>query len=182
MRAPELWGKADLFGALWGGKALNQTSRLSIFIAVFALLIGLTSTGTLAQNAAGRIIGNVTDPSGGSISGATVTVTNVATQISQQVITDKDGFYQAIALPIGTYSVTVEKDGFQRQIFENQALQINQSLRVDAKLSIGQKNETIEVKDQVGGIETVNHTIGGTVVGEAIQMAPLNGRNVLNLA
>src|SRR4029077_13551422 len=70
---------------------------------------------------------------------------------------------------------------FQRQIFENQALQINQSLRVDAKLSIGQKNETIEVKEQVGGIETVNHTIGGTVVGEAIQMAPLNGRNVLNL-
>jgi hypothetical protein len=63
-----LWGKADLFGALWGGKALNQTSRLFIFIAVFALLMGLTSAGTPAQNAAGRIIGNVTDPSGDSIS------------------------------------------------------------------------------------------------------------------
>jgi hypothetical protein len=161
---------------------LNRTSRYIVFFAIFALLLGINSTKTRAQNAAGRIIGNVTDPSGGSISGATVTVTNVATQISQQVTTDKDGFYQAIALPIGTYSVTVERDGFQRQIFENQALQINQSLRVDAKLSIGQKNETIEVKEQVGGIETVNHTIGGTVVGEAIQQAPLNGRNVLNLA
>ena len=142
----------------------------------------MAAPGTAAQNAAGRIIGNVTDPSGASISGATVTVTNAATQNSQQTATDRDGYYQVLTLPIGTYSVAIEKDGFQRQIFENQALQINQSLRVDAKLALGTKNETIEVKEQVGGIETVNQTIGATVVGEAIQRAPLNGRNVLNLA
>jgi len=144
--------------------------------------MGFCGAGARAQNAAGRIIGNVTDSSGGSISGAGVTVTNMATQISQHVVTDKDGFYQILSLPIGSYGVAVEKDGFQRQVFENQVLQINQSLRVDAKLALGTRNETIEVKDQVGGVETVNSTIGETVTGAAIQQAPLNGRNVLNLA
>jgi Carboxypeptidase regulatory-like domain len=78
----------------------------------------MAAPGTAVQNAAGRIIGNVTDPSGASISGATVTVTNAATQNSQQTTTDRDGYYQVLALPIGTYSVAIEKDGFQRQIFE----------------------------------------------------------------
>ena len=161
---------------------MNRISRYFAYFAALVFLAGITSQLASAQNAAGRIIGTVTDPSGAAISGANVTVINMATQVSLEAITDKDGFYQVLSLPIGTYSVAIEKDGFQRQFFENQTLQINQSLRVDAKLSIGQKNETIEVREQVGGIETVNQTIGATVVGEAIQMAPLNGRNVLSLA
>ena len=135
-----------------------------------------------AQNTSGRILGNVTDQTGASISGAQVTVTNIATQISQQTTTDADGFYQVPGLPIGVYRVTVELSGFQQEVFENQSLQINQSLRVDAKLAIGTKNEVVEVKDQASGVETTNSTVGGTITGAAIQQAPLNGRNVLNLA
>jgi len=159
-------------------------SRFKGFLVSLTILVaaGMTSTPAMAQNAAGRIIGNVTDPSGASVSGAKVTVTNVATQVSQQTTTDNDGFYQALGLPIGSYRVTIEKVGFRVQVFENQTLQINQSLRVDAQLSVGVTNETIEVKDQVGGVETANSTIGETVTGAAIQQAPLNGRNVLDLA
>ena len=138
--------------------------------------------GMRAQNAAGRIVGNVADPSGAAVAGANIAVTNLATQNTRQTTTDKDGFYQVLDLPIGAYRVSVERDGFQKEVFENQTLQINQSLRVDARLTIGQASQTVEVKEQVGGIETVNQTIGATITGAAVQMAPLNGRNVLNLA
>lgn len=162
---------------------MNRASRFFKFQIVLSLFtISLLAPAMRAQNAAGRIIGNVTDPSGAVISSASVTVTNLSTQVSQQTTTDKDGFYQVLSLPIGAYSVIIEKEGFQRQVFDSETLQINQSLRVDAKLSLGQITEVVEVKEQAGGIETVNHTIGGTIVGEAIQQAPLNGRNVLNLA
>lgn len=154
---------------------------LAVF-AVFTILLGITGVRTAAQNAEGRIIGNVNDPSGASVSGATVTVTNMETQVSRQAVTDKDGYYQVPALPIGTYSIAVEKDGFQRQVFDGQKLQINQSLRVDAKLTLGTKNETIEVKEQVDVVETSNPTVGASVTGRTLTDMPLNGRNALNLA
>src|ERR1041384_7387790 len=98
------------------------------------------------------------------------------------VLFRSDVFYQVLSLPIGTYTVSVESSGFRKQVFERQTLQINQSLRLDAKLAIGQPTETVEVTDQVANIETVNQTVGATVAGPAIQQAPLNGRNVLDLA
>jgi carboxypeptidase family protein/TonB-dependent receptor-like protein len=162
--------------------ALKRFNRGLLYLAVLAGLSGIGAAGAWAQNAAGRILGNVTDPSGAAIAGAKVRVTNLARQSSQETVTDNDGFYQVLGLPIGTYRVTVEKDGFHQQIFENQTVQINQSLRVDARLSIGQKSEVVEVREQTATVETVNQTIGATVVGETIQRAPLNGRNVLDLA
>lgn len=152
--------------------------RLTVLVAVVGTIPGLT----WAQNAAGRIIGNVTDATGASVPGADVTVTNDATQVSQHVVSDDGGHYQVPLLPIGTYTVTIEKEGFEKQVFDNQTLQINQSLRVDAQLVIGQRTESLEVHEQVPTVETANTTIGETVTGPAIQQAPLNGRNVLRLA
>ena len=135
-----------------------------------------------AQDATGRIIGNISDPSGSPVPEVKVTVTNDKTLISQDTSTDRDGYYQVLSLPIGTYTVTVEKTGFRRQVFDHQTLQINQSLRLDAKLVIGQQSEVVEVTGQAPNVETVSDTIGGSVIGETIQRAPLNGRNVLDLA
>ncbi len=142
----------------------------------------LAATSAWAQEATGRIVGNVTDQSGAPILGAKVTATHLGTLISHDTISDKDGFFQILSLPIGNYRVTVEHTGFRRQVFDREALQISQSLRLDAKLEVGQVSEVIEVKEQAANIETVNQTVGMSVVGETIQRAPLNGRNVLDLA
>ena len=123
-----------------------------------------------------------TDPGGAPILDAKVTVTNPATRISQEVTSDDNGYYQVLSLPIGTYIVTIEHAGFRKQVFEAQPLQINQTLKLDAKLSLGQQNEVVEVTEQAANVETVDQTIGVNVVGETIQRAPLNGRNVLDLA
>src|SRR5882724_8715930 len=106
---------------------------------VLAVAIACVIPNASAQNATGRIIGNITDPSGAAILDAKVTVTNVATQVSRETSTDADGYFQVLDLPIGAYRVTIEKEGFRTGVFEDQKLQINQSLRVSTKLTLGQK-------------------------------------------
>src|ERR1700730_2972036 len=135
-----------------------------------------------AQDAAGRIVGNVTDPNGGTVSDARVTVTNVATQVSQEATVDQDGYYQTSSLPIGTYRVTIERSDFRRAVFDNQVLHINQVLRVDAKLELGEITQSIEVTSKADTVETVNPTLGASVTGRTLTDMPLNGRNVLDLA
>jgi hypothetical protein len=157
------------------------TAILNHLFLVGILILGFSFVAH-AQDATGRIVGTVTDQTGAPIAAAKVVITNVGTKIAQEISTDKDGFYQALSLPIGTYSVSIETAGFRKQVFERQALQINQSLRLDAKLELGQQSEVIEVKDQAANVETVNQTVGMSVVGDTIQRAPLNGRNVLSLA
>src|SRR3984893_2502366 len=159
-----------------GWSAVNRNFVLG------SIVLMLVSTITLGQDATGRIVGTVTDSAGAPILGAKVTVTNLGTQISQNVSTTDNGYYQALSLPIGTYTVTIEHPGFRKQIFAGQVLQINQSLKLDAMLEIGEQSEVVEVRGQAANVETVDQTIGVNVVGETIQRAPLNGRNVLDLA
>ncbi|HEY3974325.1 MAG TPA: carboxypeptidase regulatory-like domain-containing protein [Candidatus Sulfotelmatobacter sp.] len=157
---------------------LGRVRGVLSLVAMAALFVGLAA----AQEATGRIVGNVTDQTGAALVGAKVTATNLGTQISNSTTSDKNGFYEILSLPIGTYKISVEMSGFRRQAFEHQALQINQSLRLDAKLVVGQLSEVVEVTGQAANVETVNQTVGTSIVGETIQRAPLNGRDVLDLA
>ena len=162
---------------------MRSGSGVALFVACLLVFVGSLAGGiAAAQEAEGRIVGNVTDQTGAAVVGARVTVTNVGTQISRSTATDKNGFYEVLSLPIGSYKVTIEMSGFRKQAFEHQALQINQSLRLDANLEVGQQNEVVEVTGQAANVETVNQTVGTSIVGETIQRAPLNGRNVLDLA
>ena len=154
---------------------------LQIFILAL-IVFSMSATITRGQGATGRIIGTVTDPSGAPVQGAKVTAENVATHISTDARSDKDGLFQILSLPIGFYKVTIQATGFRAYVFDNQKLEITQSLRLDAKLELGQQSDSIEVKVQAANIETVNQTVGSTIVGAAIQQAPLNGRNALDLA
>jgi hypothetical protein len=156
--------------------------RLNLLLVVLGALVFCLAGSVHAQDATGRVIGSVTDPQGAVVPDAKVTVTNTGTQISNTTVTDGNGHFEVLNLPIGTYHVTVEHEGFNRDVTQDKQLQINQSLRFDITLTVGAVNESVTVEAQVAGVETVNHTVGGTVIGEAIQQAPLNGRNVLDLA
>jgi outer membrane receptor protein involved in Fe transport len=161
------------------GDANGRT--VAAFLATI-LMLGVLGATLRAQDATGRIIGNVTDASGSSVPGAQVVVANSSTKIARSTVADGNGFFQVLSLPIGEYDVSIEKPGFKKVEFLHQALQIGQSLRLDAQLTVGQEREIVEVSSQAANIETVNQTVGATVTGETIQRAPLNGRNVLDLA
>jgi outer membrane receptor protein involved in Fe transport len=150
------------------------------------LIVGLFvfSTGGFlhAQDPTGRIIGTASDAQGAGIPGVVVTATNMTTQVSKRAETNKEGFYQILDLPIGSYKVTMEHQDFRQLVFENQVLQINQSLHIDGKMELGARSEIVEVKDQVSVVETVDPTIGSSVTGRTLTDMPLNGRNTLSLA
>jgi hypothetical protein len=150
------------------------------FLVLFGALLFLSPT--WAQDPTGRIVGTVTDPGGAAVPDAKVTITNLKTGIVSTAGTDKEGFYQVLALPIGTYRVTIDHAGFRKVVFDDQLLQINQTLRVDARLEIGATTEVVQVEAQASVVETSSPTIEQSVTGRALTDAPLNGRNVLDLA
>jgi hypothetical protein len=168
---------------------MNQAASIIVLLswgrwllAVIAALLILSIPGA-AQNAAGRVIGTVTDQQGAPIPQAKVTVTNVGTNVHWETVTDADnGTYQVLNLPIGNYSVTVEQEGFTKVTTDAQPLTINQSLRIDVHMNVGRVSEVVSVLAQTGQVETVNPTVGGTVIGETVQNLPLNGRDTLDLA
>jgi len=111
-----------------------------------------------------------------------IAVTNVATQVVSNTVTDSEGDYRVLALPIGAYTVTAEREGFNKLVTEPRTLQINQQERMDLHLSVGTRTETLEVTGVGSNVETVNPTLGQSVTARPIVNMPLNGRNVLNLA
>ena len=142
----------------------------------------VTCNSASAQTATGRIIGTVTDPQGAPIAGAKVRVTNTGTNVRSDAVTNADGFYQVLNLPIGTYTVAAEREGFSKVLTAAEPLDINQALRIDVRMKVGSLVDVVKVEAQAAQVETVNATLGGTVTGAPIQNLPLNGRNTLDLA
>jgi outer membrane receptor protein involved in Fe transport len=135
-----------------------------------------------AQDAAGKITGTVTDATGAVVTGAKVTVTHTGTRIGRKTVTDASGSYQAAPLPIGLYEVAAEAPGFSRTVVTGKnPLEINQTLRIDITLEIGNVKDTLTVEGGATSVETENATVGTTVDGSSIYELPLNGRNTLDL-
>ena len=152
--------------------------------AIRAFILGavLLPACLLAQDATGKITGVVTDPSGAVLANASVTVTNLETNSRKDIHTDSSGFYQALPLPIGKYKVTASASGFEKVTMVPQnALEINQNMRVDIQLPVGKLTDTVVVESTGSQVETENATVGAVVTGEAIFELPLNGRNTLDL-
>lgn len=150
--------------------------------ACISLLLLVLSAPLAAQQATGKILGTITDPQGAVLPGVAVAVTNTATQVTSNTITDKDGFYQVLDLPIGVYRVACERQGFKRVTTTTPPLEINQAMRLDLTMQLGTVSETVTVESQPAGVETVNATLGDSITSRPIVNMPLNGRNVLDLA
>jgi hypothetical protein len=166
-------------GKLWR-RSLKYHTILYVLLATVGFLVSCISAN--AQTATGRIIGTVIDAQGAAIAGAKVTVTNTGTNVRSDTITNADGFYQVLQLPIGTYTVTAEHQGFSKAVTEAESLDINQALRIDVHMKVGALTDVVRVEAQASQVETISPTIGGTVTGAPIQNLPLNGRNTLDLA
>ncbi len=146
------------------------------------LLVTVVPVVSLAQDATGRIFGTVYDQQGAVIPEVRITVTNTATRDARVTTTDKDGSFQLLALPIGSYKVTAEHTGFRMVISKDEKLLINQALRIDFKMEVGAISQTLEVGAEAAPVETVNPTVGQSITGRVLTDMPLNGRDMLDLA
>ena len=134
-----------------------------------------------AQVNTGRILGTVTDQSGGVVANAPVIVINVQTGVARNLNTDEAGEYLAPNLLPGTYAVRVSLNGFQRSEHQNILLEIGKDVRIDVQLTPGQVSQTVEVTGGALMLETTISTIAGTLNNATINDLPLNGRNYQNL-
>lgn len=149
---------------------------------VNALLMILCASVIHAQTSTGRISGSVTDAAGGIIPNVTVTATDEATNLARTVTTNDSGNYVFTNLPVGSYSVAVEQQGFKQSLKTGYELVADGRLTVDFTLETGAITETVEVAAATG--ETVNTTSGEVarvVDREQVTNLALNTRNYVEL-
>jgi hypothetical protein len=154
----------------------------SILVSVCICLISLTITGlSRAQSSTGQILGIVTDSSGAVIPGATVTVTNTATNESRSVKTGGAGTYLVSQLIPGPYNIKVEASGFATYVLKVDALEVNQAMNQTVALKAGSESQTVEVQASAQIMQTASSEVGVVVDPEQVHDIPLNGRNFTTL-
>ena len=161
-----------------------RTRRLSMWVVIWSVLclIAVSGEDLSAQQAGALLTGTVKDSTGAVIAGAKVTLKNSDTNVGRTIDSNKDGDYLFPQVSIGTYELEVDQQGFKKYVRKGIKLEINQNARLDIVLQVGTAAQIIEVTGGVTQVDTVSDTIGNSVVGDTIQRAPLNGRNVLDLA
>jgi hypothetical protein len=147
---------------------------------MFALVL-CSGLNLAAQEITGSVRGVVFDPSGAGVPAASVTVTQVDTGLEHRTVSDRQGTYTFVELPIGLYRLMVEAKGFQRYIQEGIFLNVNQTASVPIHLMVGSATQTVQVTANAALIETASTTLGKTVGGQEIVNLPLNGRNFSQL-
>ena len=157
-------------GASWCVRGLQLLAAI--------LLMTMIAAPAWSQTFRGTILGTVTDSSGAAVAGATVTIKNVDTGLVRTTVSTGDGTYNVPELPIGTYSVTIDKSGFQTAVTTGVTVDVSSERRVDAALKPGQMNQTVEVSaETLPVVETTSDTLGGTFETSEITDLPINGRD-----
>jgi hypothetical protein len=150
---------------------------------LFLLALGLFApTTSLAQTGAASLTGIVTDQTGASIPGATVTATNQATNVAYTAISNEAGNYTITSVPVGTYIVKAELTSFKTAATKPIQAEAMQIVRLDFKLELGLVEETVEVTGESPVLQTESATVGEVISGTTLQALPLNGRNAGQLA
>jgi Carboxypeptidase regulatory-like domain len=135
-----------------------------------------------AQQPFGIIVGTVTDPTGATLSAATVTVTNTETQVSQTVVTSASGDYSVPYLVNGTYTIRAEHMGFRAAVISRVVVRAAQTLRADIRMELGEVKLVVEVPATAIALQMDTAAVGTTIDSKLVNELPLNGRTFAQLA
>src|SRR5579875_2834921 len=136
----------------------------------------------VAQQTYGNVTGTVTDPTGAPVPGATVMLTDEATNIALTTTTNTAGLFLFENVNVGTYTIAVEKQGFRRELAAHQSVTTGVNLTLNLTLQIGSTTETVEVVDVAGAeLQTENATMGTSLGGSAVLQLPTISRDVSSL-
>ena len=155
-------------------------NRFVLPLVVLALFLGGRDA-AIAQSATGQITGTLSDATGAVVPGAAVSIMNQETGLSREVTASDSGDYTFPLLPVGLYSVTTQAEGFQVVRRTDIRLNVNQTLRVNFEMVIGEVTETIEVQATAAAIDTETSSVGHVVSQKQVTQLPLNGRSFLQL-
>ena len=158
-----------------------KTKRTLAWAALLLLALVVASPVQLAQTIVSSIRGRVTDPQGAVISGATVTVREIATNLTRTARTDDTGHYLAATLPSGTYELKVDSAGFATEQRSNVGLFVAQELTLDFSLTVATAQQSMTVSTEQAAVET-QHTVGVNITGKEVDDLPTFNRSFADLA
>jgi len=169
---------------LWRLKrVLTLNSCAIVFFCVAILLLEVPARAQVAG--AGNVQGTVTDTSGAVIPGATVTLTDVKTQVRSRTQTDKSGVFAFPNIDISTYNLSVSATGFETYEQTGIVLEVGSSITVNPTLAVGRAEIKVEVQAEGLALQTEDASFKQTIDEHAVDEMPLNGRyltGLLNLA
>lgn len=146
------------------------------------LIFGL-GTAAAQSAASGTVSGQVADPQGAAIGGASVRLIDVSTNGVRTTLTNETGRYDFVNVPPGTYDLTVSKSSFSLAKISAQKVEVGLSVTLDVVLQLGTTTTTVEVAASAGSqLQVLNATIGSTISGDALMLIPNLGRDATALA
>jgi hypothetical protein len=152
-------------------------------IALLCMLCGthLAASNAAGQSTGGRVRGTVTDSSGGAVAGATLTLTDTATNVGRSTTSGGNGEYNFLEIPVGTYDLEVAQQGFKKYSRKGVVLDLNEVVNLDIALQVGGATETVEVTGSGPVVDTTSTQLGAVVNERDATQLPLNQRDVYQL-
>ena len=166
---------------------ISETGTKKAFLPNFLTLLGLLalvfSTCAFGQSNSGDVTGTIVDASGAAIQGASVTATNEATNVKNDVMANGEGIYRFTNLPVGSYTITGMAKGFNSAGLKNIAVDLNNTVTANLTLTIGSASTIVEVSAASAVIDTTTAQLQSTFSNTQVQDLPTasNGSGVYNL-
>ncbi|HEY3738524.1 MAG TPA: TonB-dependent receptor [Bryobacteraceae bacterium] len=158
----------------------SRFSLGTIPIAIFAIILATPFAFGQAQAINGSIRGRVTDQANAPVAQASVKIDNNDTGLSKSTTTEEDGYYVVPNLPLGRYTVTIQKEGFDTQRHTNIVLDAGVEAQIDGQLRVGAVTTSIEVEGGAPIIDPSRVSTGRTIAYEETTNLPLTSRNPYN--
>jgi len=162
----------------------SKLSRMCCWLISLTTVLSLCligSTLVCAQGTGGRILGRVSDPSGAVLAGVKVTLTNEATSVSSESVTNANGDYGFPQVPVGLYRMEFDLTGFKKSLQRGVNVDLNQVVTVNSVLQIGATKETVEVTSEAPLVDTSSTQLGAIMDSRQVSNLPLNSRDTYQL-
>ncbi|HEX8178451.1 MAG TPA: TonB-dependent receptor [Pyrinomonadaceae bacterium] len=158
--------------------SISRSHSASSLLLLTLLLAWAT---TAAAQSSATLQGAVTDQQGAVVPNARITVRSPATSVERMAESDSEGNYQVAALPVGTYRVEVQAQGFQTQVVTALNLAVAQTVVQNFQLTVGNVAQEVTVTSETPVIETATTSVGTVINERTVQEIPLNGRHFVDL-
>src|SRR5712672_1274062 len=162
-------------------EGLMRKTRARCVFLLFSLMLSPFSAFVATADTGGSISGTVTDQTGAVVPDTTVTALNLDTTVQQTTKTNSNGSYTLTNLPVGRYEIEIIRDGFKPYKRTGLVIDVNDVLREDITLTMGEQSEEVVVSDTAVRVDTESSQMGEVVTGKEIVTVALNGRSFTDL-
>lgn len=164
-------------------KELAHFSHTRVYVAslAFAFTLAFLATPRLSAQTSGTVSGHVSDATSASLPDANITIKNVATGAERTTVTTGAGDYTFANVPVGVYAISAKHTGFKTSSSARVEVQVQQSVRLDFSLQLGDVMQSVEVEASGTLLQADNGTLGTVIDNKTVTELPLNGRDYLGL-